>query len=198
MKTEPAISIAAPAADTVHSADNPVITALPGPKGQSCNESKVFARLNDQIAWYDNKSTRCQRRFKWIKITEMVIASMIPLLAGFSTAGLGTNGNSKYYAWVYAYAPIATGVLGLLIVIAQSLQNLNQYQHNWITFRSTCEELKHEKYLYEANAAHYQNATDPCRLLAEKVESLVSREHARWQSALQTTITAIRPQQNPG
>jgi hypothetical protein len=189
MNAEPALSTV----DPDHPPNNPIV-ALPDLKRPSCNESKVLARLDDQITWYNNKSMHCQRWFKGIKITEMLLASVIPLLAGLSAAGFNAVEKSPSYKWI----PISTGILGLLVVFAQSLQNLNQYQHNWIAFRSTCEELKHEKYLYEANTAHYQNASDPCRLLADRVESLVSREHARWQSALQTTITAIRPQQNPG
>jgi hypothetical protein len=68
-----------------------------------------------------------------------------------------------------------TGALGVLIVILEGLQQLNQYQHNWITYRSTCEALKHEKYLYLAKAGPYATAGDVHALLAERVESLVSQ-----------------------
>jgi hypothetical protein len=42
--------------------------------------------------------------------------------------------------------------------------------------------LKHEKYLYLANAGPYAAATTPRALLAERIESLVSQEHAKWAS----------------
>ena len=44
------------------------------------------------------------------------------------------------------------------------------------------ERLKHEKFLFTAGAGPYKAAVDPERLLAERVESLVSQEHAAWAS----------------
>jgi hypothetical protein len=54
------------------------------------------------------------------------------------------------------------------------------YQANWINYHSTCEALKHEKFLFLANAGPYTAAADPRVLLAERVESLISQEHAKW------------------
>ncbi|HLZ23716.1 MAG TPA: hypothetical protein VKQ30_16520 [Ktedonobacterales bacterium] len=46
--------------------------------------------------------------------------------------------------------------------------------------------LKHEKYLFLAGAPPYRVAeADRLPLLAERVESLVSQEHAKWVSARQ-------------
>jgi hypothetical protein len=122
----------------------------------------TIERLEEQIGWYDRRSTRNQRLFKWLKCSEIVVAAIIPFSAG-------------------AGAPaIVTGGLGVLIIVFEGLQQLNQYDHNWISYRSTCEELKHEKFLYLGKAGPYATATDPHALLAERVETLVSREHAKW------------------
>jgi hypothetical protein len=75
---------------------------------------------------------------------------------------------------------VVTGSLGVLIAVLEGLLQLNQYHHNWIAYRSTCETLKHEKYLYLANAGPYATATSAHVLLAERIESLVSQEHAKW------------------
>jgi hypothetical protein len=40
--------------------------------------------------------------------------------------------------------------------------------------------LKHEKYLYLANAGPYATVAVAHALLAERIESLVSQEHAKW------------------
>jgi uncharacterized protein DUF4231 len=66
--------------------------------------------------------------------------------------------------------------------VCEGLQQLNQYQANWISYRSTSEALKHEKFLFLATAGPYAVALDPRVLLAERVESLVSQEHAKWAS----------------
>jgi hypothetical protein len=59
-----------------------------------------------------------------------------------------------------------------------------------MAYRSTCEALKHERYLYLAKAGPYAAATEPRVLLAERVEGLVSQEHAKWASTQQQSSRA--------
>ena len=120
--------------------------------------------LQDQIEWYDRKSGRNQKVFKVLKICTISAAALIPVLARMT-----------FLSWV-------TAALGVLIVILEGLQQLNQYHSNWIAYRSTCEALKHEKFLYLGKAGMYAAANDPHALLAERIESLVSQEHAKWAS----------------
>jgi len=126
----------------------------------------TLQRLDDQIGWYDKNSSYNQRFFKTLKI--VVIDAVVPV-----AAGLGAP------AWL-------TGGLGVVVVIAEGVQQLNQYDHNWVSYRSTAEALKHQKYLYLAKADVYAEAQDRHMLLAERVEALVSREHAKWVSRKET------------
>ena len=134
----------------------------------------ITARLEDQIAWYDRKSSSCQRIYKRIKFTEIVAAALIPFVPALQLQHAG---------WI-------DGVLGMVITILEGMLHLNQYQQNWIAYRSTCESLKHEKYVYLANASPYAGVADARALLAERVESLVSQEHAKWASTQQETTKA--------
>jgi hypothetical protein len=119
-------------------------------------------RLEDQIAWYDRKSGTNQRWYKALKLFQIVAGAMIPL-----TAGIG--------------APrLVIGALGVFIVVLEGVQSLSQFHWNWITFRSTCEALKHEKYLCLGKAGPYSSSGNRDTLFAERIESLVSREHAGW------------------
>jgi hypothetical protein len=129
----------------------------------------VVERLEDQLAWYDRKSIANQRTYKRIKVGEIFAAAIIPFLAG---SGL-------------PHVLFVTGALGVVITVLEGLLHLNQYQQNWINYRSTCEALKHEKYTYLGKAAPYANVSDPHALLAERIESLVSQEHAKWASVQQ-------------
>jgi len=129
----------------------------------------IMERLEDQIGWYDRKSMTNQRYYKRIKIVEIAAAAIIPFLSAFPFPRM---------MWV-------TGALGVLITILEGMLHLNQYQQNWIAYRSTCESLKHEKYVYLGKASPYAGATDPHALLAERIESLVSQEHAKWASVQQ-------------
>ena len=129
----------------------------------------IMERLEDQIAWYDRKSQVNQRVYKRIKIVEILAAAIIPFLAVLKLP----------------IGAIVTGGLGVLITVLEGMLHLNQYQQNWIAYRSTCESLKHEKYTYLGKASPYANVPDPHALLAERIESLVSQEHAKWASVQQ-------------
>jgi uncharacterized protein DUF4231 len=125
----------------------------------------TLARLDDQIAWYDSKSAYNQRLFKWLKGLVIVSGALAPLSAAVGAA-----------AWV-------PGVLGAVVVVVEGLQQLNQYQQLWTSYRSTAEALKHEKYLFLGHASPYNGEGEQLPLLAERVEELVSREHAKWVGA---------------
>jgi hypothetical protein len=129
----------------------------------------IMEHLEDQIGWYDRKSISAQRTYKRIKIVEIIAAAAIPFLAAFK----------------FSVVPMVTGVLGVIITVLEGMLHLNQYQELWIAYRSTCESLKHEKYTYLGKASPYTNVADPHALLAERIESLVSQEHAKWASVQQ-------------
>ena len=144
----------------------------------SRSDDPTWDRLEDQIAWYDGKSIRYQKIYKRIKIVEIVAAAAIPFLSALNISQGGTSGRAHLVSWII-------GGLGVLITILEGVLQLNQYQQNWIAYRSTCEGLRHEKYTYLAKAAPYKDTPDPHALLAERVESLVSQEHAKWASVQQ-------------
>ncbi len=127
----------------------------------------IMQRLEEQIAWYDRKSIFNKKAYKRIKVVEIIAAALIPLIASLKIP--------------YSTAVI-TGSLGVLITILEGLIHLNQYPQNWTSYRSTCEALKHEKFVYIAKAAPYASDADRYPLLAERIESLVSQEHAKWAS----------------
>jgi hypothetical protein len=134
------------------------------PVGATPEASPAWDRVRDQIAWYDGRSQSNQRWFKSLKTCQIVTAAAIPVAASASAP-----------LWL-------AGAGGALIVVLEGLQQLQQYQQNWTNYRATCEQLKHEQFLFMAHAGPYASAGDPEALLAERVESLVSQEHAAWVS----------------
>jgi len=127
---------------------------------------QTLARLDDQIGWYDRKSGRAQRLFKLLKLATIVIAAAIPLIGYFIPKADTTK--------------VVLSILGAAVLVIEGIQGLTQYQQLWITYRSTAEGLKHEKYLHLAQAGPYASDPSPDRLLAERIEALVSQENARW------------------
>ena len=125
----------------------------------------TLERLDGQIAWYDRKGRECQHRYKALKAVVIASAAAIPVVAAFDVP-------------VYV-----AGILGAVVVVIEGILQAFQYHQNWITYRSTAEALKHEKYLYLARADVYGGSKNPVRLLAERIEGLISQEHARWISS---------------
>src|SRR5258705_12094953 len=110
-------------------------------------ETATLERLDGQIDWYDKKSKCAQCWFKSLKFMEIAAAAAIPLVV------------------VFKLPPAVSAVLGSLVVGIEGVQHVNQYQHNWITYRSTCEYLRHEKYLYQAKAGPYVTVENSAVLL---------------------------------
>jgi hypothetical protein len=133
----------------------------------------TLGRLDDQIAWYDTKSGVAQRRYKRLKAAQLVCAASIPVVATLDI-----------------HAAIV-GSLGAAVVVLEGISQLNQYAVNWQSYRATAEALKHEKYLFLAQAGPYAGTTDGTPLLADRIEGLISQEHAKWVSAREEAERAV-------
>lgn len=123
-------------------------------------------RLDDQIKWYDAKSAQCQFRYKSIKIGIGLCSLLI------APAGLLWQ-NCPLTPW-------GISILGLLIASGTFILSLNQYHENWLHYRTTCELLKHEKYLYLTRAGGYSASSAPFQELVERCESIISSENIDW------------------
>lgn len=126
-------------------------------------------RLDDQLDWYDGKSARNQRNYKILKMIEFVTAASIPLSAAL------------FDGWVY-FAALAAG-LGVVIAISSAANGLFRFQENWIQYRTTAEQLKHEKYLFMTHTDPY-SGEDAFALLVQRVEGLIARETSSWAQAV--------------
>jgi len=125
----------------------------------------ISERLEDQINWYDFKSQINQKWFKSLRTIEIICAAIIPFIAGFSD----TITNDQ----------IVVGVLGIIISICAGLSVLYKYQENWLMYRTICETLRHEKYLFLTKTRPY-NSNDAFNKLVEKIEGLISKENSQW------------------
>jgi hypothetical protein len=134
-------------------------------------DTVTLGRLDHQIRWYGDRSQSNQRAYKVLKIVALIAAGTIPVLSAVGAASPS----------VAAISPLITAALGAGILGVESLQQLNQHQQNWLSYRSTAEALKHEKYLYAAKAGPYRRTHEPQKLLAVRIEGLISQEHGRWQ-----------------
>lgn len=139
-------------------------------------EEYLKERLEGQIDWYDKKSIKNQNWFKRLQVIVIVASATIPFLSGFMDE-------------TTLYLKIVVGLLGLTIAAATAILGLYQFQENWLEYRTTCETLRHEKYLFLTGAAPYDE-DEPFLLLVERVEGLISKENTNWQSYMKQSTDA--------
>jgi hypothetical protein len=108
-------------------------------------------------------------------VIQVVLAAFIPFLAGFQD-----NLAAMLDPQLKLLPAVAIALLGVGVVVVEGLEHLNQYHQNWLGHRATCEALKHEKFLFLADAGPYGDIEDKRAHLAERIEELIGREHAQW------------------
>ena len=128
-------------------------------------EDYITERLDDQIKWYSSKSSHNQKRYKQLRIIEIVSAAIIPFIAGMGDKICYSN-------WII-------GILGMIVAITAGLITLHKNHEIWIQYRTTSEQLKHEKYLHLTSCPPY-NDDDALNHLVSKVEGIISKENSSW------------------
>lgn len=128
-------------------------------------EQYVQERLEEQINWYDDKSIKCQKKFKLFKGTVIFLSASIPFLVGFIS-------DMDFFEIVVSF-------IGVIIVVIEGWLGLAKYHENWIEYRNICETLRHEKYMYLTRTGVY-DIDDPFKNLVERVESIISKENLNW------------------
>ncbi len=142
-------------------------------------EEYIQQRLDDQIDWYDGKSQGNQKWHKRLRLVEFVAAALIPFLAGHvDEAG----------AWL----PLTIGGLGVLVAVIAAVLALYQFEKHWIEYRTTCESLRKEKYLFLTRTEPYnEDETESFHLLVQRAETFVSSENTNWAQYM------VRPAEEP-
>ena len=118
-------------------------------------------RYNDQVGWYDSRSTLFKSLNYLFQIPTIAIAAVIPIFAAIEEK------------W-------ATIVLSAILAILIGILNFGKFEEKWHNYRSTCETLKKEYYYYKSKIDEYGDASDQEQLFIQRVESVISREHTRW------------------
>lgn len=128
-------------------------------------EDYIEQRLDDQMNWFDRKSQVFQKQYKRLKLLQIGLASLIPLLAGY----MGEFEFLKYFI----------GAFGVIITLVEAIATMNNYQTNWLEYRVMAESLKRERFLFLTKCAPYDN-NDANKNLVLKVEALLAEENSQW------------------
>lgn len=129
----------------------------------------VKSRVDDQIIWMEGKSAYNQKKYKQYKVAEIITAAAIPFLAGVQ------DEKNKL--------AIVIGLLGVVLVVLNGLQQLYKYHENWINYRTTVEILQREKILFETKTGPYSEA-GAFTLFVQNFEALLANENKVWKENL--------------
>jgi hypothetical protein len=147
-----------------------------GQRGQKSGPGlePLLERLQGQIDWYDRKAKSNQRAYKVSKISIVVLAILIPVIAEYG-----------YIPHFEESRAFLVGLAAGAIVLLEGLQVVNKWQENWILYRATCEGLRNERHLYADRAGPYAGLKPDAahRLLAERTSNLMMAEHGKWAQA---------------
>lgn len=129
---------------------------------QYCEE-----RLDNQIKWYSDKSSKNKYWHYSLKIIETIIASSVSLMTLYVD---------------FWYFKIIVAVLGVLLIAVYNIHTFCKFQENWIEYRKTSEILKHEKYMFLASSGIYntEKSDIPFKILVERCETIISHENINW------------------
>jgi hypothetical protein len=138
----------------------------------------IQQRIDDQTKWLSGKSGSNQKLFKRCRLAEIVLASLIPVVAVLPLPELAGK--------------LAVAAAGAAIAIIAAAVSLWRFQELWVQYRATAEALKREKFLYLTSAAPY-TGTDCFALLVSRVEALLAAENASWVELAKAQPAAPQP-----
>ena len=128
----------------------------------------IAERLDDQIGWYDRRSASNQKWYKALRTTQLLAAALIPFLTGYLALEIPTT-------------KFLVGLLGVGIAVITGMLDLYRFQQHWIEYRTTCEALKKEKYLFVTDSEPYTgDLAAKFRRLVQRSETLISKENSDW------------------
>lgn len=130
-------------------------------------EEYLKNRVEQQINWYDCKSTYNKKWFYSLQIIVLVMSATVPVGSILSTVSESI--------WIR----VGIGILGAIATIATGIISIYQFRKNWIEYRTTAESLKYEKYMFKTKAGFYAKS-EAFPVFVERIEALISREHKNW------------------
>lgn len=140
-------------------------------------EDYIKDRLDDQINWYEGKSSFNQKKHKFWQVMKIVSALLITTISLWAPANLFKTGDEITDFHVNLTHII--GVIGAFVVFIESFVKIFDYEKLWIKYRSTAEKLKREKLLFETHSKPY-HTKEAFNLMVQRCEAIMQDEVQGW------------------
>ncbi|MBS6685222.1 DUF4231 domain-containing protein [Thomasclavelia spiroformis] len=130
----------------------------------------ISCRVEDQIKWYDEKSCWYKKCHNFITIFSILI----------STSGSTITILGYVFTDLKTAFSIFGAISGFSVAFMLSLDKLKDFHEHFLTYRTTCEKLKQEKYLFLTKSSEYYNNNQAFHLFVERCESIMATENQTW------------------
>ena len=140
------------------------------------DEQYLLDRLEDQYQWFEKKAAWNQRYYKRLRMTEILAAALVPVLSTISVDKLLPVG------WAMSLFQLLVPLLGIAIAVIAGAMSLYKFHENWIQYRTTAEQLRHERFLYVTQCGPYAGP-NRFSILVQRVENLLMKENTTWARA---------------
>ncbi len=130
-------------------------------------EDYIAKRYEDQVGWYDKKAGWNRWWYSRIQWTMIVFSAVTPVL-------LSARHELPQTVAVFTSLGVA--------ILAAGLKAF-RFEELWFNYRSTCEALRTQFYLFRAGLGDFSNPETREARFVETVEAMLSRENTLWLSS---------------
>ncbi|MCR9141009.1 MAG: DUF4231 domain-containing protein [bacterium] len=152
-------------------------------------EDYIKQRVDDQIDWHSKKSSRNRKIYQGLTLLAIIAAACIPLLSAATLLGDEPG----------VAAPLAAGVLGVLITILSGTLSLFRFHENWVEYRLIVEALKRERFLFLAGVTPYDpQSPEKFTRFVENIEGMIAKTVISWGQTAQRPVLSRDPKKAGG
>jgi len=139
-------------------------------------EEYIKDRVVDQIKWYGNKSSKCQKKYKIWQVIKIIALLFVTIVSLWGDREVEFPKFSQYVSYI-------VGALGAFVIFIESFLKIYDYKKLWVQYRLASESLNREKLLFETNTEPYDRP-EPFKLFVQNCESIMKGENKGWEEIL--------------
>jgi Protein of unknown function (DUF4231) len=133
-------------------------------------EDYFSGRLEEQIAYYEKAAGRAKQMHVRLQGAIIVLSVMVPVAVSHP---------QDWSGWQRVLVLAGS----LLLPAMTGLTSFRKYGETWISYRTTAELLKTEKYLFLTGSGRYRDNPNAFHDLVEAVEALLIAEHTKFRAS---------------
>jgi len=133
-------------------------------------ERYLSGRLEEQINYYEKAASRAKQMHVRLQSGIIVLSVMVPV---------AVSRPQDWSGWMRFLVVAAS----LLLPAMTGLTSFRKYGETWISYRTTAELLKTEKYLFLTGSGRYRDNPNAFHDLVEAVEAQLIAEHTKFRAS---------------